>query len=114
MAKKQKYNITMEDGTKKEVEGEVVNKIWGIDKRMEVTGEQTLKDGRTRTLTSTDYIITHIPTGAALPTCRFRTMKAAKLLLSEPEFYFDELNQQAISDMADAIGRFWNARGWKD
>lgn len=114
MAKKQKYNIIMRDGTKREVEGEVVNKIWGIDKRTEVTGEQTLKDGRVRALSSTEYIITHIPTGATLPTCRFRTMKAAKLLLSEPEFYFDELDKQTITDMADAIGRFWNARGWKD
>lgn len=114
MAKKQKYNIVMQDGTKKEVEGEVVNGIWGIDKRTISNGTKTMKDGTVKELSSTCYIITHIPTGAFLPTSVFRTVKAAKLLLSEPEFYFDELNQQAISDMANAIGRFWNARGWKD
>lgn len=114
MAKKQKYNILMNDGTKQEVEGEVVNGVWGIDKRVEVTGEQTMKDGSTRTLSSTSYIVTHITTGALLPTARFRTLKSAKLLLSEPEFFFDELNEEAVRNMADAIGRFWNQRGWRD
>lgn len=114
MAKKQKYQITKVDGTKEEVEGEVVNGIWGIDKRTTVTGEQTLKDGRTRTLSSTSYVITHIPTGAALPTCSFRTLKSAKLLLAEPEFFVDAITEQTVREMADAIGRFWNARGWKD
>ena len=114
MAKKEKYKIKMKDGTTKEVEGEVVNKIWGVDKRTEITGEQTLKDGRVRTLSSTDYIVTHIPTGAQLPTARFRTLKSAKLLLSEPEFFFDKLNEEAVEGMRKAITRFWNARGWKD
>ena len=114
MAKKQKYNILMNDETKVEVEGEIINGIWGIDKRTEVTGEQKRKDGTVRTLSSTSYIITHIPTGGALPTARFRTLKSAKLLLSEPEFFFDELDDKAVYAMAEAIGRFWNARGWKD
>ena len=114
MAKKQKYKIKMQDGTFQEVEGEVVNNIWGIDKRTVVTGEQTLKDGTTRTLSSTSYMVTHIPTGAFLPTGSFRTIKAAKLLLNEPEFFIDELDSDAVMEMAKALGRFWNERGWKD
>lgn len=114
MAKKQKYQILMNDGTKQEVEGEIVNGIWGIDKRTTVTGEQELKDGTKRTLSSTSYMITHIPTGAYLPTASFRTLKSAKMLLSKPEFFFDELTDDAVYGMSEAIWRFWNERGWKD
>lgn len=114
MAKKQKYKIKMDDGTEQEVEGEIVNNVWGIDKRTLVTGEQVMKDGTKRTLSSTSYVITHIPTGSMLPTCSFRTLKSAKLLLSEPEFFINDVTDDDVKKMADAIGRFWNARGWKD
>lgn len=114
MPKKTKYKIKMKDGTEKEVEGEIVNKIWGIDKREMVRGEQTMKDGSVRQLKDTHYHISHVPTGAALPLCTFRTMKAAKMLLNEPEFFFDELDSKAISGMSTAIARFWNRVWWKD
>lgn len=114
MAKKQKYKIKMIDGTWQEVEGEVVNKIWGIDKRTQVSGEKTMKDGTVKALSSTSYIVTHLPTGAFLPTASFRTIKAAKLLLSRPEFFIDELNEENAMEMARAIAEFWNERGWKD
>lgn len=91
MSKKTKYIINMRDGTTQEVEGEVVNKIWGIDKR------------------GSDYHITHLPTGSHLPLGLFRTLKAAKLMLQEPEFFLDDL-----SKLPSAIHRFWETRGWKD
>lgn len=114
MAKKINYKIRMKDGSIQEVEGEVVNKKWGIDKRTMVSGEQTLKDGTKRALSSTLYCITYLPNGAAPPLCNFRTLKSAKLLLNEPEFFFDELNEESVRGMAQAIGRFWNNCGWKD
>lgn len=114
MPKKVTYKIKLTNGKEQEVEGEVVNGIWGIDKRELTNGEQTMKDGTVRVLKSTHYHVTHLPTGAAPPLCTFRTLKAAKMLLSEPEFFFDELNEAAIEGMSKAISRYWNDRWWKD
>ena len=114
MAKKQSYKITMRDGTQQEVQGEVFNEIWGIDKRSVKRGEQTMKDGTVRELFDTHYHITHLPTGAKLPLCTFRTLKSAKMLLSEPEFFIDELSKESVKKMGEAIARFWNWRYWTD
>lgn len=116
MPKKQKYSIQLGDGTTREVEGEIVNGIWGIDKREIASGEQTLKDGSKKTLSSFSYVITHLPSGCALPLCKFRTLKSAKLLLSEPEFFgkFFGNGEINIDEISKAIWRFWEQRGWKD
>lgn len=112
MPKKQKYSIQLSSGETKEVEGEIVNGIWGIDKREIVSGEHTMKDGSKKTLSSFSYVITHIPSGCALPLGKFRALKSAKLLLSEPEFFGNgELN---IDEISKAIWRFWEQRDWKD
>ena len=49
MSKKEQYEILKTDGTKEVVAGEVINKIWGMDKRMADDG------------TIIGYMVTHIP-----------------------------------------------------
>lgn len=110
---KSSYTIKLDSGGSTCVTGEVVNGIWGIDKRETERGRQQMKDGTERILYDKDYIITHIPTGAKLP-FQFRTLKAAKMLLQEPEFFFDELNQESIHAMWKAIARFFDDKNWKD
>lgn len=68
--KKMKYEIQMDSGEKKTVEGYVFNEIWGVDKR---------EPGY--------YVITYIPNG-----CRAwsaKTLRECKALLAEPEFFLE-------------------------
>ena len=99
MSKKEQYEILKTDGTKEVVAGEVINKIWGMDKRMADDG------------TIIGYMVTHIPSGAHVPLAITRTLKSAKLILQEPEFFEPKVDPQHI---ANAVGRFWNQRDWKD
>lgn len=114
MPKKQIYNIKMNDGTTKQVEGEVVNGVWGIDKRVIPYGKMTNKEGVEKTLSYTDYHITYIPTGQRLPLGTTRTIKNAKLLLSQPEFFFEELTPDVIKKLAKATVKWWEDRWFKD
>lgn len=98
MSKKEQYKIQTNHG-EETVTGEIVNKIWGIDKRYASDG------------TIIGYMITHVPTGAHVPLGTTRTLKSAKLILQEPEFFEDPINPQHI---ADAVGRWWNLHDWKD
>lgn len=111
MAKKQQYQIKMKDGSVKTVEGEVFNKIWGIDKREIPYGKQVKADGTEKTLSYKAYFITHIPTGSSFAGGSCRTLKTAKLLLSEPEFF--EVDENPVG-IVKALNRFWNKVGWSD
>lgn len=111
MAKKQQYQIKMRDGSVKTVVGEVFNGIWGIDKREIPYGKMIQKDGTEKTLSYKAYFITHIPTGASFAGGSCRTIKSAKLLLSEPEFFEVEEKPAGI---INAINRYWNKIGWID
>lgn len=91
--KKTKYSITMNDGTKQEVEGQVFNNVWGIDKRG-----------------SAYYVLTYVPNGAFVESSK--TMKLLKLLVQEPEFFdFDETIQSTVK-IIGAIKRFRDKNGW--
>ena len=91
--KKTKYEIRMDDGPNKTVEGYVFNEQWGIDKR--ATGR---------------FVLTQIPTGCFVDSSR--TMKFLKLMIQEPEF-FDEVNKETIGALSKAISRYRNEHGWK-
>ena len=109
MAKKTKFKISKKDGTVEEVEGIVVNEIWGVDKRTTVYGKQVMKDGAVKPLSYSAYIITHIPTGSHLPLGTCRTQRNAVMLLQEPEFFEEPL---VPAHIGKAIARFARRVGW--
>lgn len=104
MAKTIKYQIDMKDGTKKEVEGIVINNKWGIDKRAQEVVRQT-KDGEKVSL-SYSFCLTHIPSGILVTSAN--TQKALKELVNRE----DMIDEDDFHKMAVAVGKFWNERGW--
>lgn len=106
MAKTQKYQISMKDGGREEVEGVVINERWGIDKRTtEVT--RMMKSGEEKTSLSSCFYLTHIPSGILVTNAN--TQKALKELVER----LDSVNDEDYRAMLDVTGDFWNERGWK-
>lgn len=67
MAKVGKYRIHMDDGTEKEVSGQIYGEWWGIHKREDKM-----------------YALTHLPTGYRVWSSRKKTTLV--MLIQEPEF----------------------------
>ena len=105
MAKAQSFNIKMRDGKTESVEGLIVNNRWGIDKRTTETKRQT-KDGEKVSLSSS-FFLTHIPTGVLITNAN--TQKALRELVNRP----DMIEEDDLKNIAVAVGKFWNERGWQ-
>lgn len=96
MAKKQKYQIRMRDGTIQTVEGTVVGN-WGVDKRtVMMDGKPTLS-----------YFLTHIPSGILITNAK--TQKKLLELANQP----DLVNEEDPFQMAKAVTKFFDNVGWK-
>ena len=105
--KKTLYKIKMRDGTTKEVEGEVVNGVWGIDKR--ATQKVTYNaNGEEKVSTTSDYFLTHVPSGVLITNAR--TKKA----LMEIANLEDLMDEDDMTKVGRAVIAYWNNRGWKD
>lgn len=93
--KKIKYKINMKNGEPQEVEGYVVNEVWGIDKRA-----------------NNYYVLTYIPNGCLVDSAR--TIKFLKMLVQEPEFFDFDGTPKTCDKLVTAISRYRNEHGWKD
>ena len=96
----------MKDGTTSEVEGIVLNERWGIDKRT-VKNVTYTKAGEERTLSSSDFYLTHIPSGYLVTNAK--TQKALKELVNRP----DMIAEDDLHKILEATVAFWNERMWK-
>ena len=106
MPKTINYDIKMRDGTTRRVNGLVINQRWGIDKR--ITQETKItKNGEERALSSSDFFLTHIPTGVLITSGH--TQKILKELVNRP----DMIDEDELPKIAKAVGKFWNSRGWQ-
>lgn len=92
--KKTRYKIKMRDGSDQEIEGEVVNGVWGIDKR-------TIGKG-------SGYYLTHVPTGTLITNSR------TKRSLMEIANLEDLMDEDDMTKVGRAVIAFWDERGWKD
>ena len=108
MAKKIKYNISMKDGSTKEVEGTELVPGYAYDKRELVNDVIFTKNGERKEVKSYTYVLTHIPTGTLITSAD--KVNTLKLLCMEPEFLIDFDTQTMIK----AVGRFWNKHDWQD
>ena len=106
MAKNMDYTIQMLDGTTRQVTGLVINRRWGIDKRTTTT-IMTNKDGEERTLSSSDFYLSYLPTGMLITSGR--TQRVLKELVNRP----DMIDEDDPFRIAEAVIDFWNKRGWK-
>lgn len=100
------FKIKKKDGTTEVVEGIIVNDIWGIDKRTTENVTYTSK-GEKRSNKSSDYYLTHIPSGmlVTVASTRKTLMEIANL-----EALMDENDPYAIWN---AVLKYWDKRGWK-
>lgn len=105
--KKTSYAIKMRDGSELTVEGEVINGRWGIDKRLTQKKTYTA-NGEEKVSQSSDYILTHVPTGMLITTAR--TKKALLELINRPRM----IDQDDPNVMLKEVAEYWNAKGWKD
>lgn len=93
--KKATYKIQMRDGTEQVIEGDVVNEIYGIDKRK--VGDFPIA-----------YYMTHIPSGVLVTNAR--TKKALMEIANLPQM----IDQTDHNKMREAVAGYWNRKGWKD
>jgi hypothetical protein len=108
MAKKIKYNVSMKDGSTKEVEGTTIVENYAYDKRELYNETVTNSKGESKVVRTYTYVLTHVPTGTLITSAD--KVNSLKLLCAEPEF-FDEFNPQAL---IKAVYRFWNKHNWQD
>lgn len=101
------FNIKMRTGESRQVTGYIVNDIYGIDKR--ITQKTTYNEqGEEKVSQSSDFFLTHIPTGVLITNAR--TRKALMELVNRP----DMVDQNDMHQMALAVAGYWNQREWKD
>lgn len=93
--KKATYKIQMRDGSEQVIEGDVVNEIYGIDKRK--VGDFPIS-----------YYMTHIPSGVLVTNAR--TKKALMEIANLPQM----IDQTNHDKMRETVARYWNKKGWKD
>lgn len=84
------FEIKMNDGTTKTVEGVIVNDIWGIDKREDKC-----------------FYLTHIPTGTLIT--NGKTQKVLKEFVNGQ----DVIDETDLQKIANEVVKFWNTRWWK-
>lgn len=101
------YKIRMRDDSEQEVQGIVVNGVWGIDKRTTTKTTYTA-NGEEKKSNSSDFFLTHIPTGTLVTNAR--TRKA----LMEIANLEDLMDEEDLGAIAKAVVKYWNAKGWKD
>lgn len=100
------YKIKMKDGTEREVTGVVIGD-YGIDKRMSQKVTYNAQ-GEEKVSQSSDYFLTHIPTGMLLTSAR--TRKALLEIANRSNM----IDQTDFTTMLKEIVDYWNSRGWKD
>lgn len=105
--KKTRYQIKMRSGEERTVEGEIVNDIWGIDKRMTQKTTYT-KNGEEKVSQSSDYFLTHVPSGTLITNAR---TKRALMEIANLPIMIDQNNFQL---MMVAVNEYWESKGWKD
>lgn len=101
------YSIKMKDDTTQEVDGIIVNGIYGIDKRTTQEETQT-KNGETKVTNTSAFCLTHIPTGILVTTSRTRKTLMELANLSEMTDLTD------LTKMVNIVVAFWEKRNWKD
>lgn len=96
MSKKQRYNISMRDGSTRIVNGATIGFGYGIHKR-----EDNM------------YVLTHLASGKKVASSS--RLKTLALLANEPEFFLplDVESMEMVNTLAKAVQRFFNKNGWK-